>query len=119
MNCSIEKTKQTIAAVAVLAAVTLITCGCCTYRPARGPLNPNIFFNNAAQPYSVPGYAIARQPRRLDWPAARRAGGYVSAPEIITYQEYHYSDQYLTSDNKPRRRFHRQLRGFRSGQMYR
>jgi len=79
---------------------------------ARNPLllfgqpstNPNPYYRVTAESFG-----------RYDWPVARTPQGYASHGESITYQEYTYSNQYMSSDNIPRYHYQRRQRTFKVG----
>ena len=56
---------------------------------------------------------------RYEWPGSAQTQTYVSDGEQISYREYFYDDQYVSSRSEPRVRFHRRIQGYRTGQQYR
>lgn len=56
---------------------------------------------------------------RYEWPGGAQTQTYVSEGEQISYREYFYDDQYVSSNNQPRVNFHRRIQGYRTGRQYR
>ena len=116
------------ASLALIMTITIY--GCSNYNSkSRDYDNHSYYVNSAPNPrflFNMPKTSRQRDlyPQestfvRNPWPTAQRPGGYVTTGETITYREYHYSDQYISSDNEPRLRFHRRMRAYREGFSYR
>ena len=87
--------------------------------PTTGVYSPDFIFGNQQKDSTSQNYVDSEHYGRVPWPASEQAVGYVSDPEIITYREFRYDDQYIGSDNRPRSHFRNYLRGYRVGQQYR
>jgi hypothetical protein len=111
--------------------ITTAGCGICnksnhkdlyashSYSSYNAAANPMLIFDNPTGKRSRAPRVSAEEFGRLPWPVSQYAQGYVNTEEIMSYREYHYSDQYTTSNNQPYIRFHRRFQGQRSSYKYR
>ena len=85
------------------------------YDQINASRNPSLLFGRPS-PNPNPNYRVTAESfGRYDWPVARTPQGYASHGESITYQEYTFSNQYMSSDNIPRYHYQRRSRTFKTG----
>jgi len=85
------------------------------YAEINASRNPILLFGAPAT-QTNPNFRVSAESfGRYDWPVARTPQGYASHGESITYQEYTYSNQYMSSDNVPRYHYQRRSRSFKTG----
>ena len=88
-------------------------------RPIKGVYSPNFIFDRPTSVEKTQLWVNSEQFGRDPWPISPYATAYIDTGQIITYGEYRQDDQYINSDNIPRNRFYRRLRGYRTGQIFR
>ena len=111
--------------------ITTAGCGICnksnhknlytshSHSPYNAAATPMLIFDTTTGKISPGPHVSAEEFGRLPWPVSPYAQEYVNTEEIMSYREYHYSDQYTTSNNQPYSRFHRRFTGQRSSYKYR
>jgi len=113
-----------------ISSIAVSASGCGSYKTPRGGAspgpgvllannNPRLLFNLPSAVKPAEKISDYKSYIRADWPISHQPYGYVSAGEIITYQEYVFDEQYLRDNDTPRVRFHKRFQGYRLGQMYR
>ena len=128
---NIKQQRKMVAAVMLGGCLLIVTfCGCNSYDSqriisARQRQNRFTEINESRNPILLfgppstnpnPHYRVSAESfGRYDWPVAQVPQGYASHGESITYQEYSYSNQYLSGDNVPRYHYQRQSRSLKVG----
>ncbi len=128
---SIKQSRKMVVGLMLGGCLLIVTSGGCNSYDSKGIVsarqrqyrydqinesrNPLLIFSQPS-PNQNPYYKVTAESfGRYDWPVARTPQGYANHGESITYQEFTYSNQYMSSDNVPRYHYQRRARTFKTG----